>query len=314
MSLPALPVTAARRRPVDLLMVSIVQFAPPAALVLGVWLWATGRLVPGWPEFLCWWSMQALSILGIELGYHRLYSHRAFRARPGVRWVLLALGSLAFQGPLIWWASIHRKHHRYTDRAGDPYSMYVHGQDGAFTVRGAVHAHFGWMWSYECIGRGGFSEFAVDMYRDRIAFWMHMHYMYFAAATFAIPALVGWLAYGTWAGAASVLLWGGFVRIFCANHLTFWGINSVLHGVGRRPYATPDHSTNFAPLSLFTWGQGLHNNHHAYPSAADMRHRPGEFDPGMWVVEWLERLGWVDEVVRPPADLAARFSHRAPGG
>ncbi len=295
-----------RARTVDLVLAFVVTFAPPVALVLGLGLWYTGALVPGPTEFVIVFCMHALTILGVELGYHRLLSHRSYRAHRWIKIALVSLGSMAFQGPVIWWVSIHRKHHRFPDKVGDPHSMYVHGQSGEWTAQGAVHAHMGWLWSRGSIGKGGFTELAGDLYKDKDLFWIHMHYLYFMLATFIVPALIGGLVYQTWQGALSCLLWGGFVRIFLSNHLTFWCINSVLHGVGRRAYDTDDHSTNLAILSLFTWGQGWHNNHHAYPAAAVMSHRRWELDPGAWVLFLLSRMRLVDRIVVAPADLASR--------
>lgn len=300
------PANRGEARHVDLVLASIVTYLPPAAFVLGLWLWYLGVLVPGAVEWVTLVVMQALTILGIELGYHRLLSHGSYRAHRAVKMGLIGLGSMAFQGPVIWWVSIHRKHHRFPDKPGDPHSMYVHGERGEWTARGAVHAHLGWLRSPGSIGKGGFADLAGDLYKDRDLFWMHMHYMGFLVATFAIPTIIGAVAHGTLKGALGGLLWGGFIRIFFSNHLTFWCINSVLHGVGRRPYATSDKSTNFALLSLFTWGQGWHNNHHAYPAAAVMGHKPWELDPGAWVLFFLRKLGLVDRIIIAPANLKER--------
>jgi stearoyl-CoA desaturase (delta-9 desaturase) len=124
-----------------------------------------------------------------------------------------------------------------------------------------------------------------------------MYYFFWLSVGFAIPALIGGLAHQSWKGAFVGMLWGGFVRVFFMNHLTYWTINSVSHGVGRRPYVTADNSTNSIPLlfALPTLGQSYHNNHHAFPTSSKMSHHWHEFDAGHGVLWLFERLGWVEE-------------------
>lgn len=293
-------------RAVDLFLAVVVTFMPPAAFALGIWLWYRGVLVPGPVEFATMLLLHALSITGVELGFHRLFAHRSYKASRGLKVALACLGSLAFQGPAIWWASIHRKHHRYSDQEGDPHSMYLFDPEGKCTLRGAVHAHIGWIWSARSVGRGGFARYARDLYLDRDLFRVHMSYPYFMLTGFALPALVSGLVHGSWQGALCGLLWGGFARIFFANHLTYWCINSVTHGVGSRAYCTNDRSTNLPALALFTLGQSWHNNHHAFPASSVMGHRPGELDPGAWLLRLFCKLGWVHRMIVPRPELMER--------
>ncbi len=306
---PSAAAGTARMRRVDIALAFVVTFLPPLAVVLGIVLWHAGVLVPGAAALATMLALQALTILGVELGYHRLFTHRSYRARRGLKLALAALGSMAFQGPVIWWSSIHRKHHKFSDIAGDPHSMWAFG-DGKLTWRGALHAHVGWLWSSRSVGRGGHAEYVNDLYRDRDLFWIHMNYAYFMLAGFVLPAIIVGAITGTWQGTLAGLLWGGFVRLFLANHLTYWCINSVLHSVGTRPYDTNDHSTNFALLSLFTWGQGWHNNHHACPPAAVMGHRWWQLDPGAWILRGFRRLGWIDRMILPSQKIIAAHTGR----
>lgn len=294
-------------RPVDFMLAFVVTFLPPLAFVLGVWLWYRGTLVPGPIELGTMLVIHFGGIAGVELGFHRLFAHRSYKASRGLKIALACLGSLAFQGPAIWWASIHRKHHRYSDRPGDPHSMYLFDTEGKWTLRGAMHAHIGWIWSEHSVGRGGFARYARDLYRDRDIFWVHMKYPYFMLAGFVLPALISGVAHGSWRGAACGLLWGGFARIFFANHLTYWCINSVTHGVGKRAYRTSDRSTNLSVLALVTLGQSWHNNHHAFPWSAVMGHRPGQIDPGAWILRLFRRFGWVHDMKVP---LPEQMEHK----
>ncbi len=303
---PPPPAEASETRLVDLVFAFTVTFLPPLAFVLAMVLWWRGVLVPGLLEPAVMLVMHVLCVVGVELGFHRLFSHRSYKPSRGLKVALACLGSMAFQGPVIWWASIHRKHHNYSDQPGDPHSMYLFDPQGRWTFRGAVHAHIGWIWTGRSVGKGGFARYANDLYRDRDIFWIHMHYFYFLTAGFVLPALVTGLAYGGWKGAVSGLLWGGFIRIFVMNHLTYWCINSVTHGVGRRDYDTTDHSTNVPLLALVTLGQSWHNNHHALPAAAVMNHKPWQLDPGALLLHAFQRLGLVREMTLPRPDLLDR--------
>lgn len=304
--LPSYSAAKSETRSVDLALAVVVTFFPPIAFVIALWLWFTGALVPGAIEFAVMIGMNVVCLIGIELGFHRLFTHRSYKAARGLKIVLACLGSMAFEGPVIWWSSIHRKHHRYSDVAGDPHSMYLFDPAGRWTLRGAIHAHVGWVWSGRSVGRGGFAKYARDLYLDRDIFWIQMHYLDFLIAGFALPALITGLFYGTWQGALSGMLWGGFVRIFIMNHLTFWCINSVTHGVGSRAYRTGDHSTNVPLLAVVTLGQSYHNNHHAFPSSAVMAHQPGQCDPGAGILYLFRRLGWVKDMILPSPDILKR--------
>lgn len=294
-------------RAVDLVFAAIVTFAPIGAFALGIWLWVTGLAAPGPVEIATMLAIHLCSLIGVELGFHRLFSHRSYKATKLVKIGLAVMGSLAFQGPVIWWASIHRKHHRYADQPGDPHSMYLFDPDRRFTWRGAVHAHIGWIWSVHSIGRGGFARYAKDLYRDPDLLWIHTHYFVFLVAGFALPALISGLVHGSLEGAGLGLLWGGFIRIFLMNHLTYWCINSVTHGCGRQDYETPDHSTNVPLLALVTLGQSWHNNHHASPTSAIMAHRKGQIDPGAWILVVLERSKLISEVRLPHVGTLQRL-------
>lgn len=297
-------------RPVDLALAFAVTFLPPLGFIVGLYYW---RQI-SWVEILCWLTMHGASLIGVELGFHRLFSHRAYRPHRALKIILAAMGSMAFQGPAIWWASIHRRHHQHSDMEGDPHSMYLYGGEGKFTWRGALHAHIGWIWSKRSIGRGGYVSLARELYQDRDILWIHMHYAYFLLAGFLLPGFAAGLIHSTWQGAALGILWGGFIRVFIMNHLTYWCINSVTHGVGKVAYLTGDRSTNFMPLTIFTLGQSLHNNHHAFPSSAVMAHRRNEIDPGGWLLYLLKRVRLVTDMVLPSeAAIDAKYSQTRGG-
>lgn len=303
--------TTASGRGVDRLLAAAVTVLPPVGVVAVVLLWVNGH-PPGASEIAMWVVLHALALVGVEVGFHRLFAHRSFEAARGVKIALAVMGSFAFQGPVIWWASIHRKHHRFSDRPGDPHSLHLHRGGRFGRLRGALHAHVGWIWCTDSVGRGGFASYAKDLYRDADVLAVHMHYLRYLALGMALPALVCGLVHGSLMGALLGLLWGGPVRVFVMNHLTYWCINSVTHACGRRPYRTTDHSTNFALLCLPTLGQSWHNNHHADQASALMSHRWWQVDLGGVLIVALERLGLARNVRRPNRERLATLAEADP--
>jgi stearoyl-CoA desaturase (delta-9 desaturase) len=235
-----------------------------------------------------------LTGLGVTVGFHRLFTHRSFKTGPSLRFLLAALGSAAIEGPLIEWVSNHRKHHQFSDEAGDPHSPHHHGSGIRGALRGLLHAHFGWI-----LGGGAIAtpeRYAKDLLADPVARFVDRSFIVWLVAGLALPFALGAALTGTLAGALTGLLWGGAVRIFLLHHATF-SINSLCHYFGRRPYVTGDQSRNLAWLSLPTLGEAWHNNHHAFPTSA--RHGQGrwQLDPSWWVIRGLARCGLVWDVV-----------------
>jgi len=230
--------------------------------------------------------------LGITVGYHRLLTHRAFQTAKPLEYAFAIAGSLAVQGDPITWVADHRKHHAFPDREGDPHSP--HTGDGA-GLRGLWHAHVGWM--FESHGRAERARYAPDLVEDAGMRRITRAFPWLVAATFALPALAGFLVHGGVGGALRGLLWGGAVRIFFVHHVT-WSINSVCHYLGTRRFDTDDESRNVFWLALPSFGESWHHNHHAFPRSARQGLRRFELDPSAWVITALERVGLARGVVR----------------
>jgi stearoyl-CoA desaturase (delta-9 desaturase) len=148
-------------------------------------------------------------------------------------------------------------------------------------------------------------KYAADLLADRDLVRIDRLFIPIAVATFLIPFGLGFLWNG-WAGAVTAFLCAGFVRIGITLNGT-WSVNSVCHRFGKRPFATRDRSTNFAPLALITMGEAWHNNHHAFPRSARHGLLPHQLDTSARIIRWMERLGWVHDVQWPdPAVVAAR--------
>jgi stearoyl-CoA desaturase (delta-9 desaturase) len=238
----------------------------------------------------------ALCGFGISVGYHRLFTHRAFKATPLVRGIFGALGSAALEGPVISWVANHRKHHAFTDRDGDPHSPHVdHGGGPLRTLRGLGHAHMGWLFSHT--QRGAKARYAADLLKDPVARFIDRTWVLWVALGLALPFGLGVALTGTLRGGLTGMLWGGAVRIVLLHHATY-SINSLCHRFGRRRFATDDESRNLAWLAPLSFGEAWHNNHHAFPTSAEHGLSRSEVDVSALVIGALERVGLAWDVVR----------------
>jgi len=242
-------------------------------------------------------GMYTLTIAGITVGFHRHLSHLAFRAHSVVRAVLAAAGSMAAQGPVIYWVANHRRHHQFSDEPGDPHSPFFDGEQHLKGLRGLWHAHTGWNFDHEITNS---VIYCKDLLRDPLISSINKRYYLWVVLGVLLPTLVGGAVTSSWAGALSGFLWGGMVRLFLSYHATS-GINSLAHYFGSRPFATREHSRNNLLLVLPTLGEGWHNNHHAFPTSAFFGLRPSQIDLGGWIIRALERLSLAWEVRRPTA-------------
>jgi stearoyl-CoA desaturase (Delta-9 desaturase) len=240
--------------------------------------------------------MYMLTAVGITVGFHRLLTHRSFQTSKPLEYTFAILGSMAVQGPVISWVADHRKHHAHTDEEGDPHSPHVSPDGGVQSVfAGLWHAHTGWLMSSQ--GRADWKKYAPDLYEDRGMKYINRHFGFLVYMSLAIPALLGFLVTGTLVGAATGLLWGGFVRIFFVHHIT-WSVNSVCHFLGSRRFNTDDRSTNVFWLALPSLGESWHHNHHAFPRSAVHGLKRWEPDPSALIIAGLEKLGLARNVIR----------------
>jgi stearoyl-CoA desaturase (Delta-9 desaturase) len=237
----------------------------------------------------------AITCLGITVGFHRLLTHRSFKTYPAVRYTLAVCGTLAVEGSVIKWVADHRKHHDFADEDGDPHTPHGGGPGLVGAVKGLWHAHMGWL--FTTVGQADQRRYAADLLKDRGIRAIDAAEKPLIAGSLAIPFLIGLAVKGTLTGALLTLVWGGLLRIFLLHHATF-SINSICHFFGRRRFDTDDESTNVGWLSLTTFGESWHNNHHAFPTSAFHGLRPRELDPGGWFIRGLERSGLAWDLVR----------------
>ena len=233
--------------------------------------------------------------LGITVGYHRLLTHRAFATSPALRTTLAVLGSMAIQGSVITWVADHRKHHAFTDEEGDPHSPHGHGGGFRGAIAGLAHAHLGWLLFDH--GRAEQERYAKDLLAEPGLRFVERTFFGWAALGLVLPFVLGGLITGTLTGALTGFLWGGLVRVFLLDHVT-WSINSVCHFFGRRRFEVEDESRNVFWLALPSFGEAWHHNHHTFPTSAEHGLKGWELDPSALVIRVLERLGLAWDVVR----------------
>jgi stearoyl-CoA desaturase (delta-9 desaturase) len=271
--------------------VSVVPF-----LALGVVCWQVWASLLHWSDIAVFAILYVLTGLGVTVGFHRLFTHRSFATKSWLRGVFAVCGSAAIEGPVISWVADHRKHHAFSDQPGDPHSPHVdHGVGWRGALRGLAHAHMGWLFLHT--QRGARKRYAPDLIADPVVSFVDRTFLYWAIGGLGAAFGLGWLIGGTLTAALTGLLWGGAVRLLVLHHVTF-SINSLCHFFGRRRFDTDDESRNLAWLSLLSFGEAWHNNHHAFPTSAAHGMRWWEFDSSKLVIRGLEKVGLAWNVVQ----------------
>jgi stearoyl-CoA desaturase (delta-9 desaturase) len=296
------PVLNERR---DRIITGFVTVAPILSLLFVAWqLWDE---LLGWNDIFDFLLLYLLTGLGVTVGLHRLLTHRAFKTGRVVRAIFAILGSAAIEGPVISWVADHRKHHRFSDKAGDPHSPHIdHGQGWGGALRGLLHAHVGWLFIHT--DRASRKRYAPDLVADPVVSWVDRTFVVWALGGLAAAFGLGWLFGGTLRDGLTGLLWGGAIRMLVLHHVTY-SINSLCHFFGRRRFDTGDESRNLAWLAPLSLGEAWHNNHHAFPTSAEHGLRRWELDPSALVIRALERVGLVWDVVRiSPERQVARLT------
>ncbi len=275
-----------------LVTVAIVT-TPAIALAIAVpWLW--GHTV-NLTDIVIALVFYVMTGFGISVGYHRLFTHRGFGPRRVLKIVLAVVGSMAVEGTVTSWVATHRRHHMFSDHAGDPHSPHRYGDGGVALLRGLAFSHVGWLFISDTSSA---ERYAPDMLRDRDLQRIDRLFPILALASLAIPFGIGYALSGTIVGALTALLWAGLVRMALLHHVT-WSVNSLCHTFGRRSDRSSDRSTNLWPLAVLSFGDSWHNVHHAHPTWARHGARRGMIDPSAWLIRRFEQLGWATKVRWP---------------
>ncbi len=260
---------------------------PLVGLGVGMYLaWGWGF---GWVDFGLLVGMYLASMLGITVGFHRLFTHRSFQTVRPIQVLLAACGSMSFQGPLLDWVGRHRLHHQHSDKEGDPHSPYPHTRGLKGWLAGFWHSHIGWAFTPM---PDDLDRYAGDWRRDRVIRTVSALFPLWAFIGVLVPSVIG-LCFGGWQGAITGFIWGGLVRILLGHHAT-WSVNSICHLWGSKTYACGDESRNNLFVGIVALGEGWHNNHHAFPLSARHGLRWWQFDLSWLVIRALVicRLAW----------------------
>ncbi len=268
--------------------------------VAAIFLWGYGF---SWLHLGLLLGMYLLTGFGITIGYHRLFTHKAFEARLPLKAALAVLGSMAMEGPLLKWVAVHRRHHQHSDEQEDPHSPNVFGGGLLGVFKGLWHAHLGWIFKAD---PPQLSRYIPDLQKDGLLRVLSNLFPLWVMIGLLVPALLGGLISMSWIGALLGFVWGGLVRIFLVHHIT-WSINSVCHLWGSRPFRSHDKSRNNFLFGVLAFGEGWHNNHHAFPTSAAHGLAWWQIDVSYWVIRvmaWL-RLAY-DVRVPEVAAMAAK--------
>jgi stearoyl-CoA desaturase (delta-9 desaturase) len=231
--------------------------------------------------------------IGITFGFHRLLTHSSFRTYRPIRWMVAVLGTLAGEGPPLMWVAAHRKHHKFSDQDGDPHSP----RDGGWW------AHVLWMLPRKGSGywTNLYMRYTPDLVKEPFMRFLNRTFLLWHIASGAALFTAGWLGWDMYTG-ISFLVYGMFVRLIVVLHMT-WLINSATHIWGYRTYETTDDSRNLWWVGYLSYGEGWHNNHHAFPTQAAHGHKWWELDITYLTIAMLEKVGLAWDVVRiHPAD------------
>jgi fatty-acid desaturase len=236
--------------------------------------------------------------VGIGMSYHRQLTHRGYATPKWLEYFMAACGTMALQGGPLYWVAVHRMHHQYTDKPGDPHSP----RDGAWW------SHMGWILNGSLHNESKvLSRYAPDLAKDPVHQWLSK-YHWVPVTTVGFGLLFGGAVFGGWgvkgmACGISWVLWGIFLRVTVGMHVT-WLVNSATHMWGSQRFKGRDDSTNNWLIALITGGEGWHNNHHAHPVSARHGMAWYEIDFNYMGIQLLQWLGLAKNVYALDAKTA----------
>ncbi|MFI7275871.1 acyl-CoA desaturase [Streptomyces sp. NPDC049879] len=275
---------------IALLLFIVVPFVALVAAVPLAWGWGVS-----WVDLALMTVFYFIGCHGITIGFHRYFTHGAFKAKRPMRIALAIAGSLAVEGPLVRWVADHRKHHKHSDAEGDPHSPWRYGESLPALLKGLWWAHMAWMFDTEHTNQ---QKYAPDLIKDRDIRRISRQFVLWTVVSLLTPAALGALITWSWQGAVTAFFWASLVRIALLHHVT-WSINSICHAVGKRPFTSRDRSGNVWWLAVLSCGESWHNLHHADPTCARHGVDRWQLDSSARLISWFEKAGWVYDVRWP---------------
>jgi len=277
------------------------QDRPNWQTALGLLVIHIGALFALLPQFFSWSGLLVAAIiayvtgaLGVTLNYHRTLTHRSVRLVKPLEYLTAVFGTLALQGPPIEWVATHRVHHAHSDQQGDPHTV----------RRGLSWAHMSWLLRQNrwVPSEADYKRYCPDLWSDPF---------YRALQPLHLPLQIALgltlLYFGGW----SWVIWGIFARLVFTYHTT-WFVNSAAHHAGYRTYRTTDRSTNSWWVAALSFGEGWHNNHHAFPFSARHGIARHEIDITWWTIKLLRVMRLADKVRVPTPAMLERLKIRKP--
>jgi stearoyl-CoA desaturase (Delta-9 desaturase) len=246
-----------------------------------------------WFQFAMFAFYLIATMMSITVGYHRLFSHLAFKAKTPVRLFTLVFGACAFENSCLDWASDHRRHHKHVDHDDDPYDI----------SKGFMWAHIGWLMFK--LNPEPPMDNVSDLRKDKLVMWQYKYVHWIGLVVgLIIPSILGY-AWNSFhgmdplTGALGGFLIAGVARIVVAQHCTFF-INSLCHTVGRQPYSSSHSARDSAIMAFLTFGEGYHNYHHEFQHDYRNGVKPWQWDPSKWTIWTLSKLGLAEGLRRVP--------------
>jgi stearoyl-CoA desaturase (delta-9 desaturase) len=269
--------------------------------------WTIGWM--GWPFLALLIAGWCISGTGVSIGFHRLLTHSAFATYRPLRVLWMIMGAASIEGSPLVWCAVHRKHHQFSDHLGDPHSPNLHGKGIWNGIRGFIYGHCGWLltthWSKPELPR-----YVPDLLQDKVLIMGDRFYYLWVLLSLGIPTGIGVAIaavsgdYTLGMGALLGFLWGGLVRVFIGHHIT-WSVNSICHLFGKHPYNTGDLSTNNFICATVSFGEGWHNNHHAFPSSARHGLHWWQLDTSWLAICAMKKLGLAWDIKVPSSEIIA---------
>ncbi|MDZ8226211.1 MULTISPECIES: acyl-CoA desaturase [unclassified Nostoc] len=230
--------------------------------------------------FLLYWVTGGL---GVTLGFHRLVTHRSFQTPKWLEYLLVFFGTLSCQGGPIEWVGTHRIHHLHSDTDADPHD----------SNKGFWWSHMDWLIHY-CPAHADVPRFTKDIAEDPVYQFLEKYFILIQVALGVLLLLLGGWPF---------VIWGIFVRIVWVYHCT-WLVNSATHKFGYRSYDSGDQSTNCWWVAVLVFGEGWHNNHHAFQYSARHGLEWWEIDLTWMTVQLLQAVGLATNVKLAPTKVS----------
>lgn len=268
------------KRPLDWKSILVLGLTPLTAAILIPLYWVYYGF--SWVDWMVFGLFMIFTGLSITAGYHRLWSHRAYKANKALSIFFMLFGAGALQNSILKWSSDHRKHHKdIDDPVKDPYAA----------TKGFWYSHILWMFRHlpEDVAK---IEYVNDLKKDKIVMFQHRYYVPLAVfMCFILPMLIG----ATYGSIIGCFLLAGLLRLVLNHHFTFF-INSLAHFWGKQTYTDENTAKDNPVISLVTYGEGYHNFHHKY--AGDYRNGVMwyDFDPTKWLIAGAAKIGWASDL------------------